>query len=476
MSIYPCLTELQTWLDSYLNFEKTPKKNIFWLDTMQYLCKSLSHPEQTSPCFHVAGSKGKGSVSAFISSILDAAGYKTGLYSSPHILDFVERIGSAHKPFSEEVYQIAYTELRSKTNELSTKNLPGERPLTWFELVTLYAFLCFKHAAVDYSVYEVGLGGRLDSTNVISPIACCITPIELEHTEFLGNTLQAIAAEKGGIIKKQVPVFIANQKKEVATVLTEIAQKNDAPATIIDDKSIHITTQYQFNSAQNHTYSEQIAPFGMTTRIESTQFSRPLHTTLQMLGAFQAQNAALAAIAVKTLIPSIREEEIERGLSATTLPGRFEMLFPAQRKGMGYSSISALVLDGAHTVNSVHFTLETFSILCKSIKNDGQPHAHLLFACAADKDMKDIATLFAQAEPRFSHITLTRPGSVKQSDIGSLCNAFAQAQLVYDCDEDYEHAITKALRKAEAEKAVLLVTGSFYLLAEVKKLLAREDS
>lgn len=477
MSIYTCLDDLQSWLTKYLNFEKTPQKNIFWLDTMEFLCNSFSHPESAAPCFHVAGSKGKGSVSAFISSILHAAHYKVGLYTSPHIVDFVERIGSAHGPFTEAVYKAAAAELIQTVDRFSETDLPAGRRLTWFELVTLYAFLCFRTAQVDYSVYEVGLGGRLDSTNVIQPIACCITPIELEHTEFLGNTLEAIASEKGGIIKPGVPVFVAQQKPAVKEVFERIAREKNAPIFFIDDSTVSIKADYNIsqiteknakitsNCLQNNTTVYKGC--SMTVEITAKQFARPLKTHLKLLGDFQAQNAALAAIAVKSMLPTLDEAIIEQGLSEAVLPGRFEVHTAVP----SHKNIPALVFDGAHTVNSVAYTLQTFK------KLQGAASAHLLFACAADKDMTDIALLFkkyvseADAKPAFSRITLTKPGLTKQSDLHTLCNAFDNAGLSYTCQEDYKSAICNALEEADKSGALLLVTGSFYLLSEVKQII-----
>ena len=200
------------WLSDYLNFELNPKKNIFWLDTIDFLCKRFDNPQDYAPCIHVAGSKGKGSVSKMIACILEEAGYNVGLYSSPHITDFRERICKPSGFFDESVYEEAIKEMIPNVDSII--DLPGDRPITWFELVTLYAFLCFRKAKVNWSVFEVGLGGRLDTTNVIRPKICCITPIELEHTEFLGDTLEKIAAEKAGIIKNCTPVVIARQQTE----------------------------------------------------------------------------------------------------------------------------------------------------------------------------------------------------------------------------------------------------------------------
>lgn len=496
------IEKLEKWIDSYLNFEKTPKKNIFWLDTMRFFCDKFGQPQDFAPCFHVAGSKGKGSVSTFIASILDEAGYKTGLYTSPHILDFIERVSSPSGAFEEEAYNRAVEEIMSGVKAIPTEELPGQRPITWFELVTLFSFLVFRQAKVDWSVFEVGLGGRLDSTNVVNPKVSVITPIELEHTEFLGDTLEKIAFEKGGIIKENTPVVIVRQRPEVRKVFEKIAKEKQAQAIFVEDaiqdldfkiKNISdciINNTFLTNDSLNcnnkcikyNTSSQENRKISlMNVSFSSKIFKRPIHTDTLLVGRFQAENAALAALAVKTALPNISEDVIERGLAKAKLPARFEIV----QNPKGFENIPFLVMDGAHTVNSVRFTMETMNQVFG--KTDGRKEnmnrfpgeangrsqntagaRTLLFACAADKDAKDIAPLFKN---QFESVFLTKPGNVKQSDLESLAKAFDKAEIPYDLNEDFEKQIKKALDHANAHKSILLVTGSFYLIAEVKKFM-----
>ena len=437
----------QDWLNDYLNFEHNPKKEIFWLDTIDYLCKRFDNPQDYAPCIHVAGSKGKGSVSRLISCILDEAGYKVGLYTSPHITDFRERICTPTAFFPEEIYEKTVKELMPNIDSIIPENLPAERPLTWFELVTLYAFLTFRNAEVDWSVFEVGLGGRLDATNVIRPKLCCITPIELEHTEFLGDTLEKIAAEKAGIIKNCTPVVIAPQQTEsVKIVLREKAITRHAPYYFVDD---YITSSfYHFNGAKKR----------MTVHFESELFNRPIETQMQLLGKMQAQNAAMAIVAVKKLMPNLDEGIIERGLAKAKLPGRFEII----EKVPGYAELPTLILDGAHTLNSIRLTIDTLNKLY------GEKKVSLLFACAADKDVKDISKLFKY---RFEHVYVTRPGERKESNLAGEIEAFTNAEVQFTADADYKMMIKKALEESATNGNILLVTGSFYLVSEVKELL-----
>lgn len=440
----------ESWLEPCLNFERTPEKNIFWLDTMRFLCDRFSRPESFAPCFHVAGSKGKGSISALIASILDAAGFRTGLYTSPHILDFVERVSSAKGPFQKEVYDRAVREITEGMRSVSKKELPGEREVTWFEFATLFSFLVFRQAKVDYAVYEVGLGGRLDSTNVVSPICACIGPIELEHTEYLGDTIEKIAAEKGGVIKENSVAVIAGQRPSVRKIFETIAAGKNARIIFIDELIGNLSFRIKNISGGIPV---------MSVSFSSGIFARPIKTDMRLLGGFQAENAALAAVAVKTALPSITEDAIERGLAAASLPGRFEII----KKPSGFESVPFVVLDGAHTVSSVGFTMENMRRIFPS-----SPKI-LLFACAADKDAEGIAPLF---KGEFDGIFLTRPGEAKRSDPRALAGAFDAAGLSYDCSDDYRTQIKNALGKAGEAGAPLLVTGSFYLVAEVKKILA----
>src|SRR5574344_2902318 len=248
------ITVLTKWLDQYLNFEHLPQKNIFWLDTMQYLCKRFGNPENCCPSFHVAGSKGKGSISMMIAFILKRAGYNTGLYTSPHILEFIERVGTPSGQFSDEVYEKSVRELMNGVQSIIPEDLPKQRPITWFELVTLFSMLCFRDAKTDWAVYEVGLGGRLDATNVITPKCCCIGPIELEHTEYLGDTVEKIAVEKGGIIKPGVQVIIAPQKPSVRKVFEKIAAERGAPIIFVEDvlKSHEVVYIIRQNGVENN--------------------------------------------------------------------------------------------------------------------------------------------------------------------------------------------------------------------------------
>ncbi|NLM01228.1 MAG: bifunctional folylpolyglutamate synthase/dihydrofolate synthase [Treponema sp.] len=445
------ISNIESWLNNFLDFEKLPKKNIFWLDTMEFLCKRFHYPQDNYHSIHIAGSKGKGSVSTMIASILNEANLSCGLYTSPHILSFAERITQCGKFFSNEIYEIAGKELMNSINALIPEQLPGNRQITWFELVTLYAFLVFKYAKINWAVFETGLGGKLDATNVLSPDVCVLTPIELEHTQFLGDTLEKISTEKAGIIKYKTPVFSANQDPIVSEIFNKTAKHKQTNVIFLDDILKKSTLKYNTQ--------------GMEIELDFYSFfSRPIKTTLKLYGKFQVENAALAALVIKNIFPHICESTIEKGLQNAFLPARFEIIEKNEK-----NNLPKMILDGAHTVNSINFTLETIHEM--NIKN-----IDLLFACAADKNVSKIASLFFNDKVEFSNFTFTNPGYVRPGDFSNLKKYFnkeidksKKSFQKFVFEEDCKTAINFATKESLKNNSTLLVIGSFYLISEVKK-------
>ncbi len=455
---------LSDWLDSYLNFERLPKKNIFWLDTIEFLCNRFNNPQNAYNSIHIAGSKGKGSVSAFVSSILRETGFSCGLYTSPHIQTLIERITEAGTFFPEKVYDDAFREMVPRVESIIPEQLPNEREITWFELITLYSFLCFKHAGCDWAVFETGLGGRLDATNILNPKLCILTPIELEHTEFLGDTIPLIAAEKAGIIKKGTPVFVSRQKKDALDVFKKKADEMEAPLFYYDDFVRNV--EWKLPTIADGRCDTNCK---MHVCIDCGDFfARPLETDLHLIGEVQAENAALAAAAVKYLIPDLSESVIEAGLSKAVLEGRFEVT----KNPLGTKK---LILDGAHTGNSLTGTMDTFGRIFNSNLSE---KSHLLFACASDKDIHALTKVILKKPCLFKRICLTRPGEIKKSDLEALSACFKEymnenkiSGIDLYVEPDYKKAIKESLEKAGKDGAVLLATGSFYLVSEVKAVL-----
>ncbi|MBO4385992.1 MAG: bifunctional folylpolyglutamate synthase/dihydrofolate synthase, partial [Treponema sp.] len=277
----------------------------------------------------------------------------------------------------------------------------------------------------------------------------------LEHTEYLGDTLELIAGEKAGIIKENVPVVIGWQKDAcVENVFKKIAGEKKAPL-VFAEKEVSV-------SVKGYEKKERDACVFMEAELKSRFFEGAINASLRLLGEFQAKNAATATLAVKTVFKDISLEQIEKGLANAFLPARFEILSGPK----SFDGIKSLVLDGAHTVNSVRYTMETFKKVFGS--NTAKDKAVLLFACASDKDVEDIAPCFKGS---FASVFLTKPGNEKGSDLPRLNKAFDSASIEHVLIEDCEKGIISAFEKASREKSLLLVTGSFYLVSEVRKLL-----
>jgi dihydrofolate synthase/folylpolyglutamate synthase len=425
----------------HVNVERG-QKTVFKLDRMRRVCSALGDPESFCPVFHIAGSKGKGSVSIMIARVLEAGGFRTGLYTSPHFMSWKERISLAGDELPDEVLIDAAEEVFSCLDDPGLRNEAEE--ITFFELTTLIAFCAFRLALCDRVVLETGLGGRLDSTNVVDPRASVITRIELEHTEYLGDTIEAIAAEKAGIIKPGRPCYIGKQRPEARRVFELAARNQASPLRDIDELSSITDVEVSREGTR------AVLDFG-NNQILAAKFPSAFRVRTPLIGSVQAQNMALALCAVAENEGSIDESAAVQGLGRAFLPARFQVL-PVK---------PPIVLDGAHTPDSISLTLETFNSLFPGPKA-------LLFGCAEDKKHALMAGILA---PAFDRITLTRPGSFKQSDLASIESSFRAAGAAFRVEEDFHRAVGDAISEAIDLGMPLLVTGSFYLCAEVYKTL-----
>ena len=432
------------WLDGFINLERGQSKNSFRLDRMELLARLAGNPERTAPAFHVAGSKGKGSVTTMIASILEEAGFAPGLYVSPHVTDYRERLGYAHGPFPEDLYAAAGEELREvvdaalagEPGKMSGEGLPGGEEPTFFELMTLLYFLACRRAGCGALAVETGMGGRLDATNIVDPVVSVITPIELEHTEYLGSTLGAIAGEKAGIIKRGRPVIVSAQEPEALAVFRAAAAPAAAPVRYLPEEvRIDGVSIDRDGTSATLAFSDR------------RLFPRPLVVRLSLVGEVQAKNAALAALAVRLAFPDVSDAAVAAGLKSARLPARFERL----------ADDPPVVIDGAHTERSVGIASSAFG----SLYGDGI----LLFGCALGKDVEAMAAILA---PRFSRVFVTAPGTFKKSDPEAAHRAFARRGIPADLERETEAAIDAALECAREAGKPLLVIGSFYLAAAVR--------
>lgn len=289
----------------------------FGVDRMRLLAEALGHPERAVPCIHVAGTNGKGSVAAMLEAIFRAAGWRTGLYTSPHLVRLGERVQVDRAPLGEEEIVAYVRELRPVAERLAAAGGPDDRP-SFFEFMTAMAFLQFARKGCDASVVEVGLGGRLDATNVVEPEVAVVTSIGLDHCEFLGDTFEKIAAEKAGIVKPGRPVVIGRMPPEAERTLREIAAARGAPVVSVRAE-----------------YGEGVARYP-ATRLE---------------GDYQRWNAATASLAAR-LMPArwrLTEDAVARGLASIDWPGRWqrarvggkEVVFDASHNPEGASVLDA---------------------------------------------------------------------------------------------------------------------------------------
>lgn len=449
--------DVYSWLSAFVSLEtglggKSAKKRHFKLDRMRILSDLAGNPESCAPVIHIAGSKGKGSVTAMTGSVLEAAGIKTARYMSPHISDWRERICRGDGSFfPDSIYLSAGKELWRVYQEY--RRLSGEKPdmdgsgsdagscPTFFEMITLLFFLCARLDKCEAMVVETGLGGRLDATNIVNPLVSVITVIEKEHTEYLGTTLASIAKEKAGIIKQGRPVVSAEQQGEVLAVLRRFAKKNAAPFLYAPDSAA--ISDIQIHKDGTDFTLEQPPGNG---RSVTRRFS------LAIPGAVQAENATLAILALLAAFPLIDQACVEKGLLASVLPARFEKL----------RDNPPFIVDGAHTPLSALYCADTFSALYgKGI---------LLFGCAADKDPKAMASNLL---PRFKRCIITTPGSVRASDPAAVYRSFLALSEANGKEDvtfipDTTKAIEEALRLSEEQQSPVLCCGSFYLAGEVR--------
>jgi dihydrofolate synthase/folylpolyglutamate synthase len=398
---------------------------IYKLERMDQALALLDDPHRRIRAVHIAGTKGKGSVAAMIDACLRAAGYRVGLYTKPHLVKLTERtrIGGAEMPAQMMVEYI---------ERLRTIFERAGLALTFFEFTVALMFLYFAEADVDLAVIETGLGGRLDSTNVVRPLLSVITPIGFDHMDRLGYTISAIAAEKGGIIKDGVPVVIGARDAEARGVLNAIAAQRGSQAFMIDREF----------SYRSHAPAHRLDYQGPGLGLENLE--------LNLAGPFQHENAAIAVATLEVLRRSgvaIGAEAIRGGLNEVKWPGRFDIV----------GSDPLVILDCAHNELAIEALLETITV-----ELGAAVRPHLVFGCLEDKQWERMAAMIA---PRVHSATLTRAQPKRPLDPEQLLPHFqrhTEALVVRDPVAALEHAMARA-----APDEVVLVTGSVYLVGEI---------
>jgi dihydrofolate synthase/folylpolyglutamate synthase len=450
--------DVADWLSRFENNERLAFYKPFTLDKMRLIAGLAGNPETCAPVIHIAGSKGKGSVTAMIAAILEAGGIKTARYTSPQIMDFWDRISLGNGLFHDEVYVEAGREL-ARVDEMRRRDYPGEETPSFFEMLTLLFFLCARIARVDVMVVETGLGGLHDATNVVMPAVSVLTLIELEHTEVLGTTIRAIAAHKAGIIKTGRPVLSGEQPEEALAVFRETADVKNAGFFYLPEEAAIGNVRL---SREGTAFTVNYRSTPEKPRFSPTFFPEPLtnmELSIGVPGEIQAWNAALALAAAKTAFPRLPPDAARWGLASLTLPARFERLL----------SDPVLIIDGAHTPRSIEATVETFAALYGG-------GGVLIFACAASKAAAVLARILL---PRFSRIIITTPGTYKASCPEEVYTAFCSVRGEMSSPEvilipDTRQAVKAAVQQARETRLPILGTGSFYLAAEVRTILCRD--
>jgi dihydrofolate synthase/folylpolyglutamate synthase len=439
------LNYLYSYVDYSLQRSDRYSAANFNLDRMRALMAALGNPEKEYPIIHIAGTKGKGSVASFVASALRAAGYRVGLYTSPHLQDYVERIQINGQPLPHE-------QLVARVDEIKpiVESIPE---LTTFEITTALAYQFFQREGVGAAVIEVGLGGRLDATNVCQPIVAVITSLSYDHTYLLGDTLAEIAGEKAGIIKPGVPVVLAPQKDEARLMIEQIARELNAPLILIGRDYLFSPVARSLESQTLFVWpaSEQ---WHIDAYIESggSLEWEPVRLTIPLLGYHQVENAATAYTTLQVARSAgleISETAIRAGFAKVVWPGRFEIL---QRD-------PPVIVDSAHNRDS--------ALKLRLALDDYYPGYPIVLIFGASED-KDIRGMFTELLPRVRQVVATRsfhPRAIEPEKLIELAHQFGvPAREV----PEVEVALEEAQLLAEGE-AVVLATGSIFVAAAVRE-------
>ena len=420
------LDYLYSFVDYSLKHSSELAKAEFNLDRMFALMEELGNPQNAYPIIHVAGTKGKGSVSALCASALGAGGYKTGLYTSPHLIDYCERIQVNGEPISHEFMVELVEEIKP-----AVLRVPF---LTTFEITTALGFLAFARMGCNAAVIEVGLGGRLDATNIVTPKVSVITSLSYDHMAVLGDTLAKIAGEKAGIIKPGVPVVSAPQKGEALEVLERVARLKECEFTLVGKDVMFGRMGASLDS--------------QTLYLSSMYHPGKFVATIPLLGEHQVENAATAYAALNAGKFELSDTSIQKGFSQVKWRARFEI---ARRD-------PPVVFDSAHNQDS-------FAKLSKTLAEyfPGQ-QVYLIFGASEDKN---IPGMFAEMKSKIRKLIVTRADHPRALQAEQIIELASQAGLESEAVSPVESALARALELSQNDGSIVLSAGSMFVTAEV---------
>ena len=408
----------------------------FDLENITILAERLGRPDRAYPSVHIAGTNGKGSTAAFLESILRHAGFRTGLNTSPHLEKINERIRINGEEINDEAFAETFTRIQLLIEELLAAAKLRAHP-TYFECVTAMAFEYFARERVEFGVFEVGLGGRLDATNILSPVVSIITRLDFDHENFLGHSLKEIAAEKAGILKPGVPLVLAEQPLEAREVILARATELDSPVTE-PAKAFRVDR-------------ESMEDGSVRARIREAESGKVFDIVPSLPGRFQLQNA-LNAVAAARLLQNrgfrIPDEALTNGIANTIWPGRLEKL----------QSAPDVYLDGAHNPGAAR---ELAHFLEQNFRNR---KLWLLYAALRDKAVDEVAGLLF---PRAAEVIFTAPRTVRAVSAAQLAEITGHHAAHYSVIPDAECAFEHALAHAAPEDTIF-VTGSLYLVGQLR--------
>jgi dihydrofolate synthase/folylpolyglutamate synthase len=408
----------------------------FGLESIATLAGDLGNPQLAAPCAHIAGTNGKGSTAAMLESILLAAGLRTGLYTSPHLERINERIRIDGEDISDADFAALWTRVKASIERLMASGALAANP-SFFECVTAMAFLAFAEHRVDFAVYEVGMGGRFDATNIVRPEIAVITPIDFDHENFLGHSIEEIAGEKAGIVKPGAWVVTSAERPEARAVIARRCKELDARLFEVDDWWRIVRME-----DLDGRYRAEVS----TADSEGALAIEP-----PLPGRFQIRNALTAATAARLLARRgfrITDEAIARGIAATRWPGRLERL----------ANRPAVYLDGTHNPAGARELLNFWK------ENFAGRRILLVYGAMRDKAVDEIAGMLF---PRADTVILTQPRQPRAVSASLLGEMTGHLASDFHVVADPFEALERALEMAHPEDAVF-ATGSLYLVGDLR--------